>query len=313
MKYTVDSSSFDYTSLALSSGIINTCVQLVLYVLFLLAIYTLASRKSIGKKLLLGYTWTMAVFETVQLVFCLLQVARFAEVLVKQDVTGDSPSQPELMKLALLSKSLTTAQTMVFAANNLVTDSLLLYRCFVIWGANWQPVVLPGVLMTCTFVIGCVNTLVGVGPATARLPYIFAALTNLGLVALIGGRIWWIRRDVRAVAGNELRKRYDTVIAMVLESGAVYFVVSLLLAVFQSGIAFVILQAIAIHGVNIAPTLIVVRVGLGHTIGTDETGPASGARNIHPQPRADFSVHELKSTVPRVLDIKASEDDILTP
>ncbi|KAJ7704203.1 hypothetical protein B0H16DRAFT_718619 [Mycena metata] len=78
---------------------------------------------------------------------------------------------------------------MVFAANNLVTDSLLLYRCFVIWGSDWRRVVFPGILMTCTFVIECVNNLVGVEPATMpRLPYVFAALINLVLVVLIGCR-----------------------------------------------------------------------------------------------------------------------------
>ncbi|KAJ7704202.1 hypothetical protein B0H16DRAFT_1704866, partial [Mycena metata] len=92
MNYIVNSSSFDYDWFALSSGVVNAFVQFVLYgvyiVLFLLAIYTLARRKSAGKKLLLGYTWAMAVFGTVQLVLCLVELwigARFVGVLVKQD------------------------------------------------------------------------------------------------------------------------------------------------------------------------------------------------------------------------------------
>ncbi|KAJ7711468.1 hypothetical protein B0H16DRAFT_1900599 [Mycena metata] len=319
MKYTVDSGLFDYNWFVLSADVINACLQLVLYgiylVLFILAIYTLARRKSAGKKLLLGYTWTMAIFGTVQLVVCLVQLwtgARFVEVLVKQDITGDFTPQPQLANLAPLSASLNTAQQIIFAGNNLVTDSLLVFRCFVIWGSDWRPVVLPAVLMTCTFVIGCVNNLVGFGPATtACLPYIFAALTNLVLVALIGGRIWWIRQDARVVAGNELRKRYDTAIVMVLESGAVYFVLSLLLGIFQRGIAFVILQAMAIHTVNIVPTLIIVRVGLGQNIqDTGKTPTADEARNTPPQPRADFSVHRTRSPLLPVLYIKASEDTL---
>ncbi|KAJ7711464.1 hypothetical protein B0H16DRAFT_1816754, partial [Mycena metata] len=292
-------------------------VQLVLYgvyvVLFLLAIYTLASRKRAGKKLLLGYTWTMAVFGTVQLAVCLVQVginARFVEVLVKQDVDGSLASHRELARPALLSRSLITAQQIIFAGNNLVTDTLLLYRCFVIWGSDWRPVVFPGVLMVCTF--GCVNNLVGAGSATlSRLPFIFVVLTNLVLVALIGGRIWWIRQDTRVVGGNGLRKRYDTVVAMVLESG-VYFAVSLLLAVFQSGIAFVILESIAIHGVNIAPTLIIVRVGLGQNIqDTGKTTPVDEARVSRRQPPAGLSEHQSGFPIPHVLDIQASKDTLL--
>ncbi|KAJ7711479.1 hypothetical protein B0H16DRAFT_1900608 [Mycena metata] len=328
MNYTVDSGLFDYNWSALSSEVIGVCVQLVLYgvygVLFLLAIYTLARRKSAGKKLLFGYTWTMAVFGTVQLVSSLVQVsmgARFTEALVKQDITGNSTFQPELARLVHLYRSFNTAQQIIFAGNNLVTDTLLSYRCFVIWGSDWRPVVFPGVLMPCTFVIGCITSFGASGlivvPATlSRLPYIFAALTNLVLVVLIGGRVWYIRQDARVVAGNELWKRYDTVIAMVLESGAAYCVVSVLLAIFasdSSGLAFDILESIAIHIVNIAPTLIIVRVGSGQNIqDTGKTSPTNEARNTRPQARADFSVHRPRSSIPHVLDIKASED-ILTP
>ncbi|KAJ7016865.1 hypothetical protein C8F04DRAFT_1158980 [Mycena alexandri] len=287
MKDVVTSDLFDFDY---SSSVINVSLQLVLYgiyiVLFILAIYTLARRKSAGKKLLLGYTWTMAFFGTVQLVFCLIQVmigARFVEVLLKQDVTRNSPSQPELTKLAPLSRSLNTARQMVFAGNNLVTDTLLLYRCFVIWNSDWRPVVLPGVLMACTFALGCASALIG--PVPSFVPYVVAAFTNFIVVGLIAGRIWWIRRDTRVVGGNGLRKRYNTAIEMILESGVLYLVVAVLLAIFsQSEIAINILQPIAIHIVNIAPTLIVVRVGLGHNIqDTGETKSVNEARSTHPQ------------------------------
>ncbi|KAJ7738422.1 hypothetical protein B0H16DRAFT_98825 [Mycena metata] len=224
MKYTVGSGLFNHQWSVLSEDVISVCLELVLYgiylVLFILAICTLARRKGAGKKLLLGYAWTMAAFGTVQLVIRLVDtvlIARCVEILVKQD---SFTSQPKLAKLALLSRSLETAQTVILAGNNFVTDSLLLYRCFMIWGSDWRPVVLPGVLIACTFVIGCVTSLgfsglILVSVTLARLPYVFAALTNLVLVVLIGGRVWYIRQDARVVAGNELRNRYDTVIVMV--------------------------------------------------------------------------------------------------
>ncbi|KAJ7704205.1 hypothetical protein B0H16DRAFT_1747713 [Mycena metata] len=286
----------------------------VYIVLFILAVYTLARRKSAGKKLLLGYTWAMAVLGTMQLVLCLVQLwigPRFVEVFVKQDATSQS-------ELVLLARSLDTAQTIIFAGNNLVTDSLLLYRCFVIWGSNWRPVVFPGILIACTF--RCVASfgfsgLIIVPAPLFHLQYVFAAFTNLVLVVLIGGRVWYIRQDARVVAGNELRKRYDTVIAMVLESGAMYFVVLVLLAIFaseSSAFAFDILESIAIHIVNIIPTLIIVRVGLGQNIqDTGKTPLAKEARDTRPQPRADFSAHRTRSPLLPVLYIKASEDTLI--
>ncbi|KAJ7711477.1 hypothetical protein B0H16DRAFT_1480320 [Mycena metata] len=209
MEYTVDSDVFDYNWLALSTNVINACA---------------------GKKLLLGYAWTMAVLGIVQLVIRLVDtvlIARGVEILVKQDSVT---SQPKLAKLALLSRSLDTAQTVILAGNNLPP---------------------PGQL---------------------------------------------------------------TVIAMVLESGAAYFVVSVLLAIFDSdssGITFNVLESIAIHIVNIAATLIIVRVGLGQNIqDTGKTHPAEEARNTRLQPRAEFSAHQTRSPIPPVLDIKASEDSL---
>ncbi|KAJ7712148.1 hypothetical protein B0H16DRAFT_1900256 [Mycena metata] len=325
MNYTVDSGLFDHSWFVLSEVVINACLELVLYgiylVLFILAIYTLAHRITAGKKLLLGYIWAMAVFGTAQLVLSLVEpwiAARFVEVLVKQDVTGDFTSQPELVKLALLSRSLTTAQGIIFAGNNLVMDSLLLYRCFAIWGSDWRLVVFPGILMACTFVIGCVAIFGPSGPTATlfHLPYVFAALTNLVLVVLIGSRIWWIRQDARVVAGDGLRKRYDTVIVMVLESGAVYCVVSVLLAIFgnpsnSGGVIFGILVSIAIHTVNIVPTLIIVRVGLGQNIeDAGKTPPTKEARDTRRKPRADFSAHRKMSPLLPVFYIKASEDTL---
>lgn len=112
-----------------------------------------------------------------------------------------------------------------------------------------------------------------------------------------------------------------------------YFVVLVLLAIFAtdpSGATFDILESIAMHTVvsittssifplqptqclqNIAPTLIIVRVGLGQNIqDTGKTHPAEEARNTPPQPRTDFSAHRPRSPTPPVFDIKASEDALL--
>ncbi|KAJ7834205.1 hypothetical protein B0H14DRAFT_1158411 [Mycena olivaceomarginata] len=46
--------------------------------------------------------------------------------------------------------------------------------------------------------------------------------TNLTLMALTAGRIWWIRRHVVTILEPSVTRTYDTVIAMILESGAIY-------------------------------------------------------------------------------------------
>ncbi|KAJ7019424.1 hypothetical protein C8F04DRAFT_1321909 [Mycena alexandri] len=308
MKYAVDSGLFDYNWFVLSTQIIAACVQLVLYgiylVLFILAIYTLARRRAAGKNLMLGYTSVMAIFGTAQFVIFLIHtavVARFVEVLVKQDVTSNSTPNAELAKLVSTKNSLFTAQQIIFAGNNMVTDTLLLYRCFVLWGSRRRLFVIPAILIACTFAVGCASALIVAVPSS--VPYVAAALTNLLLVGLIAGRIWWIRRDARVVAGNGLRKRYNTVIEMILESGVLYLVVAVLLAVFQDGIVFnSVLLSVGVHMINIVPTLIIVRVGLRHNI--QDTGQTRATNH----PLLELSAHRpLKSSIPRVLDMKPSE------
>ncbi|KAJ7017885.1 Alpha/Beta hydrolase protein [Mycena alexandri] len=256
MKCVVASSTCSSSWPILITTILDTGVVLLLsapsigmyLMLFIFAVYTLARRKTAAKKLMLGYTWVMGICGTAQLLLCLVQtvlVVSFAEVLVQRDSASSKIiSTPELLpaNFAAVSSSLTTTQGVIFTLNNLVTDSLLvsplpprelpltelqLYRCFVIWGSRWLPVVLPGILVTCTF--RCVNAIIAVpSVALLRLPYIFAALTSFVLVALI-----------------------------------------------VHGIAFSVLRAIASHLINIAPTLIIVRVGLGHNIQDTIESPRS--------------------------------------
>ncbi|KAJ7661988.1 hypothetical protein DFH06DRAFT_1325312 [Mycena polygramma] len=80
------------------------------------------------------------------------------------------------------------------------------------------------------------------------------------------GRIWWIRREALNVGADDtIRSRYSSVIAMIVESGALYCATTILLAItyFLPGTAFLMAQAAAMHLVDIAPTIILVRVGLG--------------------------------------------------
>ncbi|KAJ7660806.1 hypothetical protein DFH06DRAFT_1400146 [Mycena polygramma] len=64
---------------------------------------------------------------------------------------------------------------------------------------------------------------------------------------------------------KDLQNRYSHVISMILESGALYCICTILLIVtYPLGLAYFVLAGIATHFINIVPTLIIVRVGLGH-------------------------------------------------
>ncbi|KAJ7239100.1 hypothetical protein C8J57DRAFT_1727449 [Mycena rebaudengoi] len=235
--------------------------------LFMVAIYTLFHRKIAGRRVLLAFSWAMAVFDTTQMVLRLVTNVMEAHLFLRVIRHSMGPDTASTFSPSIKGtlNSLHLAQGAIFGINNLVTDSLFLYRCYMIWGSQWKVIVFPGLLVVSTFVAGCVT-----GPNVQlfqQTPYIMAAITNLVLLLLTAGRIWWIRRDARHIGTTALKDRYSKIIAMILESGAIYCVFTILLIItYPLGFSYAVLQAIAMHGVNIVPTLIIVWVGLGkHT------------------------------------------------
>ncbi|KAJ7700306.1 hypothetical protein B0H16DRAFT_1749084 [Mycena metata] len=175
------------------------------------------------------------------------------------------------------SLALNLAQYLIFWLNNLVSDSLLLYRCFIVWGSRWPPVVVPGILIVATFATAYIGTFLI--KVDGLIPLILAAVTNLVLVALTAGRIWWIRRDaLRLFPGGGVLSHSNTAITMILESGTLYCIITILLATTSQakpfhaamvGIAAHLIvsglppvvdfspEALNLFPQNIAPTLIV--------------------------------------------------------
>ncbi|KAJ6605182.1 hypothetical protein DFH09DRAFT_1120949 [Mycena vulgaris] len=113
-----------------------------------------------------------------------------------------------------------------------------------------------------------------------------ATFTNLVLLALTAGRISWMRRAAFYAGLNDTcRTRCRTAVTIILESGAIYYIYAVLLTITFSirpltwSVAYGITLGISLQAINIAPTLTVVRIGLGHNtddpIGLQE-GPAGG-------------------------------------
>ncbi|KAJ7159607.1 hypothetical protein C8R46DRAFT_1224189 [Mycena filopes] len=253
----------------------GACAQFISYGiylnLFIISLHTLHRRKTTGNKILLTWTWAMAILGTVQIVLRLVRsalVIRFVGASMP-GMTQDSsspashPSPPaEYIPLRL-------AHAGMWLLNSVVTDTLFLYRCFVIWpgGPRRMVVVFPALLIVATFVTAVVLLAIG---KTLSPAIILGTAANLCLMTLTAGRIWVIRRDARRlVASTELIDRYTTVMAMIFESGALYFIPAILLIILYPWvIPYAVIEGLATNVINIIPTLIVVRVGLGRDVQT---------------------------------------------
>ncbi|KAJ7700303.1 hypothetical protein B0H16DRAFT_1642870 [Mycena metata] len=231
--------------------------------IFILAIHILRRRKTEGNNVLWVSTWAMVVLATTQIIIRLLRTAvviRFAGDRMDGEPSL-TPSSPPTAYYTLV-----LAQAVILTLNNLLTDLLFLYRCYLMWGTQWKVVILPLILIIATFVTACVGL---PGPYVSQAgELILATITNLCLMILTAGRIWWIRREaLRLAAHAKLIDRYTTVIAMIFESGALYFIPAVsIIVVAERDIPFEVLGGLGKYLLNIIPTLIIVRVGLGRSI-----------------------------------------------
>ncbi|KAK1224583.1 hypothetical protein PQX77_012513 [Marasmius sp. AFHP31] len=121
-----------------------------------------------------------------------------------------------------------------------------------------------------------VGTILDILPATgtsimaANLNFgveIAIAVFNALLSLLTAGRIWWISREARQHMGATVQKKYNTIVAVIIESGLLYpttqivsIIIPLTLDPDARGVIPVDLTFVAILMSGLAPTLIIVRV-----------------------------------------------------
>ncbi|KAJ7201914.1 hypothetical protein GGX14DRAFT_655258, partial [Mycena pura] len=151
-----------------------------------------------------------------------------------------------------------------------VADGILIYRCYVIWGHSWRVVSVPAVAYFCTIIGGIVGILPFSGEAERASVAVCLGMTfftNVLAASLAAGRIWWICRRAFFLLNRDSRRKYSGLTASLLESGLIY-PASLLITIIVffatvSPVSVLICMAALYHIVGIAPTLIIVRVGLG--------------------------------------------------
>ncbi|EEB95244.1 hypothetical protein MPER_05817, partial [Moniliophthora perniciosa FA553] len=101
-------------------------------------------------------------------------------------------------------------------------------------------------------------------------------LANMGvnviLTLLTAGRIWWISREARKHMGPAIKTKYNTIVAIILESGILYPVFLTTNVIYSSladpgghSSASFSFGAVTFQVAGIAPTLITIRAARGKT------------------------------------------------
>jgi len=248
---------------------------------------------------------TLSVAISVIFVLCtvhwILQLVNAAELLTVLEKKAHALNHLRVTTDELMKQwnQINIAMGAIYVASNLLADGIFIYRCYCIWEFRKRIVAVPIVLLVATGGLGCASVITCGLEGSAEflftnwffpLTVIFSVLTNVMLMALTAGRIWWIARGARAIMGPAVVKQYRTVVAMILESGALYCTPGILYLIFlgiRPSSTQVIFAALA-QVVGIAPTIIVVRVGLGNSVdGVDSFLPAGDSG-----PVMDIRVYE---------------------
>ncbi|KAF7342236.1 hypothetical protein MVEN_01811600 [Mycena venus] len=238
------------------------------------------------------------VFCTLHWILQLVNAGELLTVLEKMAHVKEKVNTDELMKRW---NQINIVMGAVYVTSNLIADSIFVYRCYCIWGFRRRIIAVPVTLLIASGCLGYASVIVcGLEELSEflfiniffPLAVVFSVLTNVMLMALTAGRIWWIARGARAIMGPAVVQQYRTVIAMILESGALYCIPGLLYLITfatrpsSTQVIFAALTQI----VGIAPTIIVVRVGLGNSVDSVDSFRAGG-------PAVQGSVLDIRAEV----------------
>jgi len=247
-------------------------------VLFCICIYILLHRPhNLGNTILLVTAIALFTLSTVQAVINLvLGAADIDDIDIPYDQLVD-------------------ATTIIYGVNNIIADGLVIYRCYSVWNYNKYVVVLPIIMLIVTSVFA-------VDLQLPENPYFALSLaTNVVVTIFTAGRIWWICRQSRAYLKTDEQRRYISVISIIVESGVIYSATVLVYLILSAIPSAVILQEpiyqMLTQVLGIAPTLIIVRVGLGVHVqsfeSTVETAVAK-SENARPHKRPILGIHISK-------------------
>ncbi|KAH0833224.1 hypothetical protein J3R83DRAFT_12284 [Lanmaoa asiatica] len=180
---------------------------------------------------------------------------------------------------------------------DLLGDLVLIYRCWMVWGKNYYVVILPLLTSVSGFacIIAVLDLLLATNPSSPAPPaalvplglagYTLPLCTNVIVTSLIVYRIWSTSRTVHDSPFHIGEGATRRAMMLLIESGALYllfqFVFVVLFAVSNPAEAILAVMAVQIYG--IAPTLIIIRVGLG--ISSEQTSGAVTSTRIKWVPR----------------------------
>jgi len=183
----------------------------------------------------------------------------------------------------------------MFVMTILISDLLFIWRCWVIWEKRWLICVIP-VLSTVSGTVLAILSVIGqVAVADKRTPgvvpkhfvalstpyFILSLVTSLYSTVFITLRVVLVQREMGSLGvKNQYRRQYSQMLEILVESFALNSVnlIAFVILTSQKSIRLDWPQDVQPQIAGIAPTLILLRVALGHARpDTDWSAPRLGS------------------------------------
>ncbi|KAF9061813.1 hypothetical protein BDP27DRAFT_1428576 [Rhodocollybia butyracea] len=191
-------------------------------------------------------------------------------------VLRDAPGGPSAF-FSDVSIPANVAKVTLHTVNSVFGDSIMVWRCYNVWGQKWLPSILPILLIIASAVCGFGQAVIFAQAKSTHSAFSsqleiwngslfsLSLTTNVVVTSLIAFRIWWLSREVSPL--HESSFKYRRVLTLVIESGAVYssaLVIEITLYFLNNNAFYIIYDPIA-QLTAIVPTTIIVMTSLGLT------------------------------------------------
>ncbi|KAJ3841632.1 hypothetical protein EV361DRAFT_622033 [Lentinula raphanica] len=265
------------------SKLVSIFIQTLLYgaytVVFALTIWILVWRHPEGQSINKLMLWTSIVMFTLATMHIGVNYARiFLAFITYRNAEGGPAAF-----FNILSNFTQVFGSAIYVAQTLVGDSVVLVRCYIVWGRQWYIVAFPMVLLLGSTAsgIGILYSFAHIGDAQVFAVQLqdwivsFFSLTlstNVICTTLVAYRIWYVNRSIM----NFTHHSWNPVMLLVIESGAIYSATLLSLLILyktESWFQYVLLDAIS-PIVGLVFSMIIVRIGLGLMTPYGETRPS---------------------------------------
>ncbi|KAJ6576705.1 hypothetical protein DFH09DRAFT_366223 [Mycena vulgaris] len=259
------------------SKLVSIFIQTLLYgaytVVFILTCWVLLYKRPKHEpvnKPMLGFSIVMFVLATMHIGVNYTRILR--AFIIYKDEPGGTPAY-----FNMLSEFTQVFGSAIYVAQTLVGDSVVLYRCYLVWERQWQVVAFPFILLmgSATTGVGILYSFAVVVPEAEIfvvqlqhwiLSFFSVTLaTNIICTGLVAFRLWDINRQVKEF--SESNHSFNPIILLVIESGAIYSATLMTLLILyktESWFQYVLLDAVS-PIVGLVFSMIIVRIGLGLT------------------------------------------------